>query len=1010
MASAHSQVETYLPYTPTTDINLVNTVLATKEAKYDANVAQIDALLEQFGSVDLVRQSDKEYLGERLNTLVNNVNKYGKLDLSNNNVSRNIKNYIKDALDDRVLNAIEDTQKLRSYQQQWQEIKKKNPEQYSDMNYQVGLMDAGYQEYLQDETGQVRLGDLSVNPYMNVNQELDKAIKENLELFGIERTTLETGQDGLMYKVTKNIVEPDRVKKVIDGAMTPQMRKQLDIESSYYYRNASDQDKEVIQDSYKSDLKSRLSSVNSEILSKQRQLDNSGGTEQKTTLTQEIEQLKQSRDNINEVLSSNKLSYKAAYNNYYNNQLYNQKYKQYVTNELVDYDVDNNFLKLQTQKQKAKQQATTTPTTSLTDNVVQLDTPIGEQAPYTEQIENEYTETTANYRNAVETAIKQGRVPSINYAQYSELNEEDKLKQLNDIQKVVLEGQDLKVSYPKDVVDAAYSLKMARENMNAVINPTKNSIDTLVEQMYDGLKYSYENAGVRGFNPNNFYSEEISNAIKQGSDFSEIKKNKGLYTKLRINFIDQILREDIDLGGEQEEQLRTTRDSLLSELPEGEQKQYVPTNIVGQSEFSNFFEGLSDLAEAGTEAASLVYRSITDRPITQKDKENHTEKVRQAFSRIRESSKERSALGTDVASLNIFQPDQNLRDIDTNLAESDFFAKDERGNYTPIDLNEFIQTGLSSAFDTSRREAEDRVKKSESTKAIVLNANLVGKESQQEVNTARGLLSKLSQATGVPEDSMEDNAVQFSYNKNTGKATISTLLKKGADSKQLQLISEDRLALVGLSEDKSRLTRQFNYDEIPPELRETLVTTIESRAFDAVNNPTAQPHTFSSGLFENDAEKLKTIESLKNSGDIDEEIYTFLNQNLDTRLIDATDVAYMVRQYTKEDGSNVTQEYPNAINNLTNGKYKFKIDYIPVLGQGYRSEVKLVDVTGNPSNTVVLQSNPLVGEYVDPNYARLDALTKQSEIINAIMQGYQQENPSALRTLEKLNALPTNAR
>lgn len=84
MASAYSILRNYGDYIQPFDFNLIQKGLEYKQQKYDANSAMVQEQINQFANIELAKDEDKAYLNERLNTLVDQVNEYGSIDLSSN--------------------------------------------------------------------------------------------------------------------------------------------------------------------------------------------------------------------------------------------------------------------------------------------------------------------------------------------------------------------------------------------------------------------------------------------------------------------------------------------------------------------------------------------------------------------------------------------------------------------------------------------------------------------------------------------------------------------------------------------------------------------------------------------------------------------------------------------------------------------------------------------------------------------------------------------------------------
>lgn len=271
MASAYSQPQTYLPYIPTQDINLVNTVLATKEAKFDANVAEMDNLLAEYGNLEIYKDSDKEYLYDRLKTFTDTVNKYGKLDWSRTDVTRNIKNQIKGVLDQRVVKAIGETSRLKQYGASVDQAKEDGT--YSDKNYQVGLMRAGFTDWMNDDTGQVKLGNLNYTPFTDVQGELVKSLKQISSFKNGKRVVQieDPNQPGRLIERTIEGMTQKELEGLIPGLINGKMRDQMNVDGYYRFQGNRQSAEESLRSYHQQDIQG----IDTEIKNLQTQI-NSG--------------------------------------------------------------------------------------------------------------------------------------------------------------------------------------------------------------------------------------------------------------------------------------------------------------------------------------------------------------------------------------------------------------------------------------------------------------------------------------------------------------------------------------------------------------------------------------------------------------------------------------------------------------------------------------------------------------------------------------------------------------
>ena len=258
MASGYSQQGAmYRHLTPIQSQNteLIATVLGSKQASYNKNLAQIDAALAEYGNIDLAREEDKEYLYSRLEALTNEINGAGMQDLSSSSVTRNITRHIDQAIDDNVIEQVANTKKLRNFQTSVAEVKKSNPEQYSDANAGYAMHQAGLQKWMSGESDQ--LGNLEYTPYVDVSKEYADYFKEQAAVkHGITRKV--PTEEGYFVETEYYGMEEADVRNKVLETLTPQQAKQLEINAwATYGENAEAAYTQTIQpkvDSYKKQI------------------------------------------------------------------------------------------------------------------------------------------------------------------------------------------------------------------------------------------------------------------------------------------------------------------------------------------------------------------------------------------------------------------------------------------------------------------------------------------------------------------------------------------------------------------------------------------------------------------------------------------------------------------------------------------------------------------------------------------------------------------------------------
>ena len=162
-----------------------------KQGKYDTAKAQINQTLDQFGGLKVLRDDDNKYIASKLTDVRNNIETMGDVDLSRSGVTDSIMGNIKQvAQDPIILNALEQTYKKKAYDTEAEKYKKDG--KYSDINYQDGLEQGDYINYMSGKTE--KLGNLRYQEYVDVNSKLSKKAQDYVKLMG-KKQLLQTTSD-----------------------------------------------------------------------------------------------------------------------------------------------------------------------------------------------------------------------------------------------------------------------------------------------------------------------------------------------------------------------------------------------------------------------------------------------------------------------------------------------------------------------------------------------------------------------------------------------------------------------------------------------------------------------------------------------------------------------------------------------------------------------------------------------------------------------------------------------
>lgn len=408
MANAYSSVSNFGSPVSTLDIsNLITTTQRAMEKSYDANLAKVDSLIESYTSIPLVRDVDKKYLGERLQTLLSAVDKNSKINWTSGSAAREVNSYISAAVDDNVLKQMANSQKIINFEQTAAERKAKNPELYNDANYIYAKDKGGYESYINGQSDD--LGSLQYIDYYDVKKNLTDEVEKFAKERGFEKViSQDTGQ--YVYRTVKGReVKPEEVENFVKVAISSDSRlqQQLLIDSHAQYRGLKD---EQVLEGYSNYINEEAKVYDTRIET----LDNEKKNTNKDDLVK-ITELERQKTALNE--EKNTLLSKANPQNFnrdsvqlehYTKGLINNYAKTYSYSDITDVDYDDTLLQIA--KAEGKLSADGTPTTGMgaagTQIGQQFDVaveavPEGEQVSNFTKIEENATQALAEVTNVI---------------------------------------------------------------------------------------------------------------------------------------------------------------------------------------------------------------------------------------------------------------------------------------------------------------------------------------------------------------------------------------------------------------------------------------------------------------------------------------------------------------------------------------------------------------------------------------------------------------------------------
>lgn len=232
MANYQSRDFNYTNPLPTYDFSIIGKALQYKQGLADTNIAKIQAEIDQYSSIDLARDVDKEYFGQKLNSLVSNINNIQGADFSAQSTASIISGNIRNAIDDKVITAAASTKSLRKLQSDIETVKTKQPERYNQLNEAFSMR--GAQAWLANPNVGASYRGGTYDAYEDVNATQLKVLKDFKDVRGEEEITVpilnpDGSRSGQMKTTKINGLTSEEIMAYMPNILPQSSRKQLEI-------------------------------------------------------------------------------------------------------------------------------------------------------------------------------------------------------------------------------------------------------------------------------------------------------------------------------------------------------------------------------------------------------------------------------------------------------------------------------------------------------------------------------------------------------------------------------------------------------------------------------------------------------------------------------------------------------------------------------------------------------------------------------------------------------------
>lgn len=236
MASQYSILRNYGKYVSPYNMDVMMQGMGYMQQKIDTNRQAINEYADYIINSDIIKPQDREYLQNRLNGLIQDVNNvYRKSNLASDGIARSIQARLGEALDTRVLNAIAGTREYRSFSQKIEDMKLNNPKQYSAINEAVALLP--FHEWVNDGQVGTRMNPIHYTPYTDYNEEMNKMMKDFVSLNKGKKFSVPEIVDGKptgrMRDITVDEMSQSQIRSIAARSISQNAKAQMQIEGQY---------------------------------------------------------------------------------------------------------------------------------------------------------------------------------------------------------------------------------------------------------------------------------------------------------------------------------------------------------------------------------------------------------------------------------------------------------------------------------------------------------------------------------------------------------------------------------------------------------------------------------------------------------------------------------------------------------------------------------------------------------------------------------------------------------
>ena len=284
MANPYSYLNNFNEPLYSPDFGLISQALQFKQSNLNLNRANLQKYYDDtVQSIQVIKDVDKNYVNQRISAVTNLANQYASQDLSSPGLSTALQSDISLILDDTVKNAVTSTAVFKAEQKAWNDFKEKNPDDYSQINYEFSQRNT--MDYLNDpNVGAKYNGGGGVIPYTDVDAKINKFLPGYLKDRGIEQRISSSGNPYFYDTVKRKNITKDEVLLGVNAVLSDKDRNQLSINAWGTFQTFEDSQVRDLYNNFRSD---KIQEVNDSIKELQLSLKSPYFTKQQKVQIQE---------------------------------------------------------------------------------------------------------------------------------------------------------------------------------------------------------------------------------------------------------------------------------------------------------------------------------------------------------------------------------------------------------------------------------------------------------------------------------------------------------------------------------------------------------------------------------------------------------------------------------------------------------------------------------------------------------------------------------------------------